>query len=41
MSSATSSQPDYGSGRLFYSDFTGGLIQELRVGDPDGGFANF
>ena len=27
--------PGVGSGRLFYSDFSGGLIQELRIGDPE------
>ena len=27
--------PDTGTGRLFYSDFSGGLIQELRIGDPE------
>jgi glucose/arabinose dehydrogenase len=27
--------PDTGTGRLFYSDFAGGLIQELRIGDPE------
>ena len=29
------SAPDTGTGRLFYSDFSGGLIQELRIGDPE------
>ena len=24
-----------GTGRLFYSDFSGGLIQELRIGEPE------
>jgi hypothetical protein len=27
--------PDTSTGRLFYSDFSGGLIQELRIGDPE------
>ncbi len=27
--------PDTGSGRLFYSDFVGGITQELRLGDPE------
>ena len=27
--------PETGSGRLFYSDFVGGLTQELRIGDPE------
>ena len=27
--------PNTGSGRLFYSDFSSGLIQELRIGDPE------
>ncbi len=27
--------PDTDSGRLFYSDFVGGLTQELRIGDPE------
>ncbi len=27
--------PETGSGRLFYSDFVGGLTQELRLGDPE------
>ena len=27
--------PDTGTGRLFYSDFSGVLIQELRIGDPE------
>ena len=27
--------PDTGTGRLFYSDFSGGLIQELRIGEPE------
>ena len=29
------SAPDTGTGRLFYSDFSGGLTQELRIGDPE------
>ena len=28
-------------GRLFYSDFNDGLIQELRIGDPERGFTGF
>ncbi len=27
--------PDTGSGRLFYSDFAGGVTQELRLGEPE------
>ncbi|MGI8957433.1 MAG: PQQ-dependent sugar dehydrogenase [Chthoniobacterales bacterium] len=27
--------PNSGSGRLFYSDFAGGLTQELRIGEPE------
>ncbi|MDQ3545613.1 MAG: PQQ-dependent sugar dehydrogenase, partial [Verrucomicrobiota bacterium] len=27
--------PGTGSGRLFYSDFAGGVTQELRLGDPE------
>jgi glucose/arabinose dehydrogenase len=30
-----------GHGRLFYSDFSGGLIQELNVGDPGTTFPGF
>ena len=33
--------PASGHGRLFYSDFTNGLIQELRIGDPERAFAGF
>ena len=29
------SAPETGTGRLFYSDFSSGLIQELRIGDPE------
>ena len=29
------SAPDTGTGRLFYSDFSNGLTQELRIGDPE------
>ncbi len=28
-------KPGTGTGRLFYSDFVGGLTQELRLGDPE------
>jgi hypothetical protein len=31
------SDPDSGLGRLFYSDLTSGLIQELRINDPAAG----
>jgi glucose/arabinose dehydrogenase len=29
------SAPETGTGRLFYSDFSSGLVQELRIGDPE------
>ena len=32
---------DSGGGRLFYSDFNNGLIQQLRVGDPEHDFGQF
>ena len=31
-------EPNSGHGRLFYSDFANGLIQELRIGDSDRDF---